>query len=107
MPGVPGHFLMIGVPIIRDGAVTLALGARVRSDSLGAILRQQQVPPNGAVALVDSPQRIVARTKLEDVYVGTTVPQAFVDITSRTPKAAGRPTRARAYRSMPRSAARR
>ena len=54
MPGVPGHFMMIAVPIVRDGRVTLALGARVRSDSLGAILRQQQVPPNGAVSLVDA-----------------------------------------------------
>ena len=53
--------------------MTLALGARVRSDSLGAILRQQQVPPNGAVALVDAGHRIVARTKQEESYVGTTV----------------------------------
>ena len=44
--------------------VTLALGARVRSDSLGAVLRQQQAPPNGAVSLVDASHRIVARTKL-------------------------------------------
>ena len=71
MPGMPGHFVMIGVPIVRDGKVTLALGARVRSDSLGAILRQQQVPPNGAVSLVDAGYRTVARTKQEERYVGT------------------------------------
>ena len=64
---------MIAVPIVRDGRVTLALGARVRSDSLGAILRQQQAPPNGAVALVDADHRIVARTKQEEHYVGTKV----------------------------------
>ena len=63
---------MIAVPIVRDGRVRLALGARVRSDSLGAILRQQQRPPNGAVSLVDAGHRTVARTRQEDVYVGTT-----------------------------------
>ena len=54
MPGTPGHFVMIAVPIVRDGRVTLALGARVRSESFAAVLRQQQAPPNGAVALVDA-----------------------------------------------------
>src|SRR5471032_2023592 len=86
MPGVPGHFVMIAVPIVRDGKVTLALGARVRADSFGAVLRQQQVPPNGAVALVDANNRFVARTKLEESYVGTSVPQAFIEIVSRTPE---------------------
>jgi len=86
MPGVAGHFVMIAVPIVRDGRVTLALGARVRADSFGAVLRQQQVPPNGAVALVDANNRFVARTKLEESYVGTSVPQAFIEIVSRTPE---------------------
>jgi signal transduction histidine kinase/CheY-like chemotaxis protein len=83
VPGLTGHFVMIAVPIVRDGKVTLALGARVRADSLGAILRQQQSPPNGAVVLVDAGHTIVARTKLEDDYVGTKAPQTFVDLTSR------------------------
>jgi signal transduction histidine kinase/ActR/RegA family two-component response regulator len=83
VPGLTGHFVMIAVPIVRDGKVTLALGARVRADSLGAILRQQQSPPNGAVALIDANNTIVARTKLEDDYVGTKAPQAFSDLTSR------------------------
>ena len=86
VPGGQGHFVMIAVPVIRDGKTTLALGARVRSESLGDVLRQQQVPPNGAVVLVDSNKRIVARTKLEETYVGTEAPQAFVDITSKMPE---------------------
>ena len=73
MPGVHGNFLMIGVPIVRDGKVTLALGARVRSDSFGALLRQQQVPPNGTVALIDAANRIVARNRDEEIYVGTPI----------------------------------
>src|SRR5205085_8124246 len=61
VPGVAGRFVMIAVPIVRDGRVTLALGARVRADSLSAILRLQQVPPNGAVATVDANHVIIAR----------------------------------------------
>jgi signal transduction histidine kinase/ActR/RegA family two-component response regulator len=86
MPGVPGHFVMIGVPVVRDGHVTAALGARVRSDSLGAILRQQQIPPNGAVSLVDADHRTVARSRQEELYVGTKANPAFIDLLSRTPE---------------------
>jgi signal transduction histidine kinase/ActR/RegA family two-component response regulator len=86
MPGVPGHFVMIAVPIVRDGKVTLALGARVRSESLGNVLRQQQVPPNGAVTLVDAGNRTMARTRLEEAYVGTQVSPAFIDVMSRMPE---------------------
>ena len=86
IPGVSGHFVTIGVPILRDGRVRLALGARVRSESLGAILRQQQLPPNGAVSLVDSSHRIIARTRQEELYVGTKVNQAFIDLLARIPE---------------------
>jgi len=77
---VPGHFVMIAVPVIRDGKARLALGARVRSDSLSAILRAQQAPPNVVVALVDSSNRIVARSALEDAYVDSPARQSLVSI---------------------------
>ena len=108
MPGVPGHFIMIGVPIVREGKVKLALGARVRSDNFGALLRQQQAPPNGALSLVDADYRIVARTKQESTYVGTRVQPGVRRLAApRTPKATGRPRRATEHRSMRPSAARR
>jgi signal transduction histidine kinase/CheY-like chemotaxis protein len=81
--GATGHFLMVGIPVIRDGVVTMALGARVRSESFSALLRQQQAPPNGVVAVVDSGHRLVARSKQEDAYIGTSAGNAFVEITSR------------------------
>jgi signal transduction histidine kinase/CheY-like chemotaxis protein len=86
IPGVRGHFITIAVPVIRDGRVTLALGARVRADSFGNILRQQQGPANGVVALIDAGHRVVARSRGEGSYVGSMVPQAFIDITSRLPE---------------------
>jgi len=73
------YFVMIAVPVVRDGHARLALGARVRSDSLGAILRAQQAAPSVIVALIDPTNRIVARTTQENRYVGTTVTQAFID----------------------------
>jgi signal transduction histidine kinase/CheY-like chemotaxis protein len=68
---VRGYFVMIAVPVVRDGHARLALGARVRSDSLSAILRAQQAPPNVVVALVDTANRIVARTAREHTYIAT------------------------------------
>ena len=84
IPDVPDrYFVMIAVPVIRDGASHLALGARVRSDSFTAILREQKTPPRDIVALVDSNHRIVARTTEESTYVGTPVTRAFSDLASK------------------------
>jgi signal transduction histidine kinase/CheY-like chemotaxis protein len=84
LPDVPGYFVMIAVPVKRDGRARLALGARVRSDSFGAILRAQQAPPNGVVALIDSAHRVIARTVQESAYVGTPVTAAFILASSRS-----------------------
>ncbi len=83
LTGVSGHFLMVGIPVMRDGAVTMALGARVRSESFSAVLHQQQAPPNGVVAVVDSAHRLLARTRQEDAYVGSAAANSFVEITGR------------------------
>ncbi len=94
MPGVHGHFVMIAVPVVRDGEVSLALGARVRSDAFSAILRQQRTPPNGTVALVDANNQIVARNTQEESFVGTPATAAFVDVARRMGEGSWR-TRAR------------
>jgi len=83
LPDVRGYFVMIAVPVLRDGKAHLALGARVRSDTFSAILREQQTPPKDIVALVDSKYRIVARTAAESVYIDTPVTQAFIDVASK------------------------
>jgi PAS domain S-box-containing protein len=64
------HFVTIGVPVIRDGALKFVLGAQLRSSSLSDILRQQNIPANGVVTLVDGAQRILARTRNEDEFLG-------------------------------------
>src|SRR5262249_658822 len=92
LPRGSGHYVMVATPVIRQGQVRLVLGARVDSRSFGAILRQQEAPPNGAVAIVDADHRVVSRNVEEEQYVGTEVTQAFVDATAARPTAPWRTT---------------
>jgi len=89
LPSVPGHFVMISVPVIRGGRVAFVLGARVRSDGFSGILRRQQAPPDGAVTLVDAVGRIIARTKEEDTLVGTSVTPAFAEFVAHSDEGGG------------------
>jgi signal transduction histidine kinase len=91
LPDVPGRFVIVATPVVRHGVVTSVLGARVKSEGLTALLRQQQIAPNAIVTLVDADNRIMARTQDEKKYVGTTATQAFVDARSRTAQGAWRP----------------
>jgi signal transduction histidine kinase len=92
LPNVPGRFVIVATPVVRQGVVTSVLGARVRSEGLTALLRQQQTAPNAVVALVDADNRIMARTHDEKSYVGTSATQAFIDIRLRMAQGAWRPT---------------
>ena len=84
VPRGHGHFVMIAVPVMRNSVARFALGARVRSEAFGAVLRRQEVPPRGVVALVDGSHRIVARSTSDAAFVGTTVTAAFMDVSSQT-----------------------
>src|SRR5262249_6450656 len=82
-PGGHGHFVMIAVPVMRNGVAPFALGARVHSEAFGAVLRRQEVPSRGVVALVDGSHRIVARSTNDATFVGMTVTAAFLDVSSQ------------------------
>jgi signal transduction histidine kinase/CheY-like chemotaxis protein len=84
--GTPGHFVTIAGPVVRNGRSLLALGARVKSSAFSQVLRQQQMPPNGVVALVDAANRIIARSTDEDAYVGSIAAAAFADISAHMPE---------------------
>src|SRR5262249_49912031 len=79
LPNTPGHFVIVSVPVVRDQHVAFVLGVRVRSDAFSEILKRQQAPPNGAVALVDRLGRVIARSKEEESFVGAPVTQSFID----------------------------
>ena len=62
--------ISIGVPVVRNGAVTSVLGARIHAREFGDILRRQSVPPDGLVTVFDQAPAIVTRTMNEDALVG-------------------------------------
>jgi signal transduction histidine kinase len=90
LPGTAGPFVIIAVPVVRQGRVRLVVGARVRTEAFSAILRQQQAPPNGAVSLLDGANRIVARSRDEADFLGATASTSFLEISSRTTEGAWR-----------------
>ena len=92
LPGTPGHFLVIATPVVRNGNVKFVLGARVDARGFGEILRQQDTPSNGAVAIVDANQQVVARNADDAAFVGTPATQAFIDQTGKADTAAWRTT---------------
>jgi signal transduction histidine kinase len=106
LPDTPGHFLMVAVPVIRDGRIARVLGARIKTESLSETLRAQKTPTTGAVAIVDRTGRIVARNADEAQYVGGPATPAFLEVADRSDEGAfratmrdGRPTYAAFSRS--------
>src|SRR6185436_5657944 len=83
--------VIVAVPVIRNGQVTRVLAARVRTSSLSDTLRQQQGPPDGAVALIGGDFRIIGRTQQEEGTVGTLANKALIEESQRTAEGAFRP----------------
>jgi len=106
-PGTGRYFVMIAVPVMEDRKVQFALGAQVRSSALSDVLRRQNVPPNGVVTLIDGTQRIVARTRGEDAYVGKPPSAGFRAAAARMSEGSWRSTLLEgtpSYSSLSRSA---
>jgi signal transduction histidine kinase len=91
LDGATDWHVMVAVPVVRDGQVVRILAARVRTSSLSDTLRQQQAPPDGAVALVGGDYRILARTQQEEGIVGTLANKAFIEENQRTAEGSFRP----------------
>jgi signal transduction histidine kinase/CheY-like chemotaxis protein len=84
LAGTTDHFVIIGVPVMRGGRLAFVLGARMRTDAFSSILRRQQAPPDGAVALVDASMHVIARTKDEESFVGKPALRSFIDASARS-----------------------
>ncbi len=69
-PETKQHFVSIGVPVMLGSRLRYVLGARILTSEFSAVLRRQQPPPDGVVALMDARMTIMSRTRAEDVYVG-------------------------------------
>ncbi len=82
-PATSGHFFMISVPVTDYGVPKYVLAAQVRSSSLSDILRRQRAPPGGVVTLVDRSPNIMARSRNEREYVGTSPSDRFKEASKR------------------------
>ena len=55
---------------MHGGKLRYVLGARILTSEFSAVLRRQQPPPDGVIALMDAGMTIMSRTRAEDVYIG-------------------------------------
>ena len=60
----------VGVPVLHEGRIRYVLVADVSPDSIGSIVEGQGFEPDWIAAVVDAGNRIVARTKDPEKYIG-------------------------------------
>jgi PAS domain S-box-containing protein len=68
-PAVPPA-VSVTVPVIRDGNVVGLVAAGIDPDRLTAMLGQTQLPDEWLAAIVDGADRIIARTRRQEEFVG-------------------------------------
>ena len=67
-------FVSVAVPVTREGRLWYILSARILASEFTEILRRQQAPADGVLALLDANLTLVARTRSEDLYLGRNRP---------------------------------
>jgi PAS domain S-box-containing protein len=67
----------VNVPIIRDGQAIGLVNAGMDPEKIAAVLRSVELPPDWLAAVVDGSDRIVARTRRHDEFVGTPATKDF------------------------------
>ena len=60
----------IHVPVVRDGQVIYVISTAFVPERLGQVLKEQRLPPNRVIAIIDSQGVIVARTHEAARFVG-------------------------------------
>jgi signal transduction histidine kinase len=90
LPETSAGHVMIAVPVVRNARISLILGARVSTQALSQTVRQQQVPPDGAVALVGGDYRLLARSREEHGFVGTPVNPILIEVSKTSSEGAFR-----------------
>ncbi len=62
-----------------DGRIVAVAAAGLRLSHLQSIVQAFSLPPNGSLTIADSEGTILARTPLPERFVGTRIPDEFVD----------------------------
>ena len=85
VPGITGRQVIVSVPIVRNGRIALVLGARLATRALSETLHLQQTPPDGAVGLIGSDLRMIARAPEEEEFAGTVANSQLMDLARQRP----------------------
>jgi signal transduction histidine kinase/CheY-like chemotaxis protein len=83
-------FISVAVPVIREGQLWYILSARIPTSEFSDILKRQQAPPDGVLALLDSDLTLIARTRSEDLYLGRKPTEDFIVALKSAPEGARR-----------------
>jgi PAS domain S-box-containing protein len=75
----------VRAPVVRDGAVKYVLSAVVAPESIGQLVSAQNVPPGWVAVVLDSSNRIVARTVAPEESRGQLASQSLRDALARAP----------------------
>jgi signal transduction histidine kinase/CheY-like chemotaxis protein len=70
----------VRVPVIRNGNVVYVLTAAVRPESLLGVLMRQRIPESWVASVFDRHNRIAARTRSSEQFVGKLVSPQFVQL---------------------------
>ncbi|HYG88036.1 MAG TPA: PAS domain S-box protein [Azospirillum sp.] len=71
-------FVVLRVPVIRDGATLYTLSASIPVDTFSGVLRDHGLPDGWIMALADRRHAIIGRTAGADEYVGTPYAPQFI-----------------------------
>jgi PAS domain S-box-containing protein len=70
--------ISIRVPVLKDGIVTHVLSIAVEPRRIADTLLTQNLPASWVATVIDRADRVVARTRRHDAFVGTRVPDDFL-----------------------------
>jgi signal transduction histidine kinase len=77
-PATGRLFVSIAVPVMRAGRLSYVLGARTFTSEFSDILRRQQAPPDGVLALLDTDYTVISRTRAEERFLGEKPTPEFI-----------------------------
>ena len=82
-PGQP-WVISVDVPVQVQGVVAYVLSVQLRPERVAQLLAEQRLPPRWTAQLLDARHVFVARTALQDQYIGTAAQPALVDSLKRS-----------------------
>ena len=72
-------FVLVDVPLSRDGQVLYAMNMAIAPDAILEILSGARMPKDWIVSILDGNDRVVARSKSQDEFIGKVAPPSFAE----------------------------